>query len=626
MALQLEELKSCPTPGDIREALRTLPKTLKETYDKILNSAPKRHQPYIRAALQWIACSVRPLSLDGLAFAVVNDPAVVNLHGSENQLVGGGEAIQKMLSKLIDVHKVERVSPWDFPDQEPRSRSMIDILDEFKRMREAYEYPGSDMVVFSHSSVRDYLLQRHDDADVSMPFSFSEDMAHRLIAKTLLPLNQNLPETASVDNEAYMVGWQCLLMYLARHWQTHAARLPDEEPGSMAHIWNEVPSAVRFLMMAVDKYTSDQFGEIVGLEEFQTEPPSPEQKLHYAACSGSSCVLDIILASNPDLDVDASTESGETALSFACQRQHWQIAGTLLKRGADPNKYGFLTAPLFDASTHGADDIVRELISHSADVNVQCDVDNYNTPLTAAIVADHPSTVELLLVNGANPDIPLLGDSISVAAESGRHECMHLLLKYGASLDVRDIDSPSPLECASASGSVETVKLLLTQGLDVHEKKCLMRVSGDDMLPAIAYEFRYPMVEISHPSFKGSRCSYWTYGSPMHAAAAYGHTEVVKLLVENNAAVNERSHYWETPSTLARLRGHNVTLEYLMSKGGVALEQTEVCYRQDRFTIPGVSGKVSRFGGAYDDDDEEDNGEGNDVVSNDSDLNRCCEE
>lgn len=231
---------------------------------------------------------------------------------------------------------------------------------------------------------------------------------------------------------------------------------------------------------------------------------------------------------------------------------------------------------------HGADDIVRELIGHSADVNVECYEDNVNTPLTAAIVADHPSTVELLLINGANLDIISYLNPISVAADYGKHECMDLLLKYGASLEVWDIDCPSPLECASASGSVETVKLLLTQGLDVHEKNCLMRLPGNEMLPANTYRFRYPTVTISQPGSRFS-CCFTRYGSPMHAAAAYGHTEVIKLLVENNAAVNERSHYWETPSTLAKLRGHNVTLEYLMSKGGVALEETEVCFRQDHF-------------------------------------------
>lgn len=570
MALQLEELRSCPTPGDVHETLQTLPESLKETYDKILDSVPKRHQSYIRAALQWIACSARPLSLDELAIAVVNDPAVVNLHGSENRLVGGGEAIQKMLSKLIEVH-----SSSGFLHPRPRSGSLDYLL---TRLREWVDCPRHNIVVFSHSSVRDYLIQRHDHTDVSRSFSFSEDMAHRFIAKSLLAFIENMPETVSVGDKADGKGEPDLQMYLARHWHTHAVHLPDEEPGSLAHMWNEVPLAVRFIMMGTDEYTKTPFAEFLFMEEFQTEPPSPEKQLQYAACRGSRCILDIILASNPNLDVDASTELGETALSFACERQYWQIANTLLKRGADPNKHGDSAAPLLDASRDGADDMVRKLISHSADVNVLCDTEDENTPLTAAIAANHLSTVELLLISGANPDTP----SVSVAAREGRLECMDLLLKHGASLEGPDMFA-SPLELASEFGSVEMVKFLLTHGLSVNEKNCLMPLSEDEMVPANTYNFDYPNVKIYMPLQKFPRWWSLSYGSPMHAAAANGHTEVVKLLVENNAAVNERSAYWETPSTLVKLRDHHATLEYLVSKGGVALEQTEVCYRQDIF-------------------------------------------
>ena len=283
----------------------------------------------------------------------------------------------------------------------------------------------------------------------------------------------------------------------------------------------------------------------------------------------------------------------------ACERGHWQIASTLLRRGADPNKHDGMTVPLFLASKHGADDIVRELISHSADVNVECDSSCENTPLTAAIVAVHTSTIKLLLINGANPNVvSSLGNSISVAAQYGRHECMDLLLKHGASLEEMEIDFPSPLEYAAASGSVETVKFLLTQGLDVNEKNCLRPLKVDAMLPANTYDLTYPIVLISQPE-PHFNYNHTSYGSPINAAAAYGHTDVVKLLVENNAAVNKRSHYWETPSTLAKLRGHEVTLEYLVSKGGVALEQIEVCYRQDLFKGSGISNQGLRFCGDH---------------------------
>lgn len=283
-----------------------------------------------------------------------------------------------------------------------------------------------------------------------------------------------MPETASIDNKVYDVSWICLLRYLAKHWHTHAVRLPDEEPGSLIHILNEVPLAVTCLLNAEDEYTETSFGDVVGFERSLMKPPSPEQMLQYAACSGFNCVVDSILASNPDLDVDASSsELGETALSFACERRHWQIADTLLNWGADPNKHGDISGiPLLDASMHGADDIVQKLISHGANVNI---MEDENTPLTAAIADCHPSTVDLLLINGADPGIESgLVASIFVAAKYGRHECMEILLKHGASLKALHNDSASLLEYASASGSVETVKLLLTQGLNVDSEHCLM--------------------------------------------------------------------------------------------------------------------------------------------------------
>ena len=577
------ELKDCSSPEQIREVLRTLPQTLEETYDRILGSVHKRNRRYIRAALQWIACSARPLSLDELAIVAAIDPAVAKPNGSENQLVGGGEAIHKMLSKLIDVHEVERVSFFDFVYRQPKSTSITGVLNDIKRMRKELEYPGPNIVKFSHSSVRDYLLQRHDHANVSSSFSFSEDMAHRFIAKSCLVFIQDMSETLRLGNKAYGVGDESFLKYLTRYWHTHAARLPDKEPGSLAHLFNEVPVAVVFLLMARDEHTGEPFEDLVGYKS-ETKTLTPGQKLQYAACSGVSCIVDILLASSPDLDVNAPTETGMTALSFACERKHWQIANTLLKHGADPNKHDQMTVPIFSASMYGADDTVQELISHGADVNVECDKSDEDTPLTAAIVACHPNTVELLLNNGADPYLnSSLGIPTSVAARYGRYECLDLLLKRGASLIRPDTDSPTPLDYASASGSAEIVRLLLRHGMGVDGS--LMRLDSDRMMvPTNTYQFKYPYVT-SVPSSPEYRFSfvYESYGSPMHAAAAYGHTEVIKILIENKAAVNERSHYWETPSTLAKLRGHEEALECLLKNGGVVSEHASACYRQDRF-------------------------------------------
>ena len=568
------EMKSCCTSNDAREALRTLPKTLEKTYDRILGMIPKRSQSYVQAALQWIACSARPLSPNELAVVAVIDPAVAKRNGSGNQLIEAGQTIHKLLSKLIDVREIQRDV-----FRRSGSDSIIGVLKDLERRSKEVEYPP-EVVSFSHSSVRDYLLQRDDDANTSSPFCFSEDMAHRFIAKSCLALIKIITDKECDGDEAYHEGRIFLQNYLASHWHTHAARLPDEEPGSLAYLINEVPEAVLFLLQAEDEYSDDSFQKLLGFDESKKEPPSPQHKLQYAACSGSSCIVDIMLTSHPDLDVDAVTDNGATALSLACERGHWQIADRLLRQGADPNKHDEMTAPLLHASRHGANDIVQQLISHGADVNVFCEGEE-GTPLTAAIAACHLSTVNLLLLNRADPNL-ISGSGVSLAAESGRHECMDILLKHASSLKLWDIDEPSLLEHACVSGSIETVRLLLKQGLNIDDRNRLLPLNMDKLTPTTTYRFRYPIVEIRPPA---SWSAHWScYGSPMHAAAAYGHTEIVKLLVEKNAAVNEKSHYWHTPSTLARVRGHKETLEYLLSVGGETSEETDVCYRRDLFS------------------------------------------
>ena len=101
-----------------------------------------------------------------------------------------------------------------------------------------------------------------------------------------------------------------------------------------------------------------------------------------------------------------------------------------------------------------------------------------------------------------------------------------------------------------------------------------------DTITSYKYKFKYPNVTRVDPPFSYPE---EIIGSPMHAAAAFGHTEIVKILIENGAAVNVKSHYWETPATLARLRGYKATWEYLLLHGAIDTEQTTVCHNCDSF-------------------------------------------
>jgi hypothetical protein len=53
--------------------LKALPKSLDETYDQILSSIDKEHYGHVQKILQWLAFSVRPVSLEEVAAALTVD-------------------------------------------------------------------------------------------------------------------------------------------------------------------------------------------------------------------------------------------------------------------------------------------------------------------------------------------------------------------------------------------------------------------------------------------------------------------------------------------------------------------------------------------------------------------------
>lgn len=66
---QLDTLRKCIKPSTLRKALASLPKTLDDTYERILCNIDKDHAADALKVLQWLAFSARPLELQEVAEA-----------------------------------------------------------------------------------------------------------------------------------------------------------------------------------------------------------------------------------------------------------------------------------------------------------------------------------------------------------------------------------------------------------------------------------------------------------------------------------------------------------------------------------------------------------------------------
>lgn len=69
----IAELETCPAEFDVLQQLRTLPRDLNEAYDRVLKSLDNKYLAHTKMFLQWLAFSVRPMTIEEIAETITID-------------------------------------------------------------------------------------------------------------------------------------------------------------------------------------------------------------------------------------------------------------------------------------------------------------------------------------------------------------------------------------------------------------------------------------------------------------------------------------------------------------------------------------------------------------------------
>lgn len=196
---------------------------------------------------------------------------------------------------------------------------------------------------------------------------------------------------------------------------------------------------------------------------------SSKQALVAAAGRGHSAVVEDLLVTMPELDIDAVDYiTGESSLTLASSNGHTETVSILLARGVNPdNKNRKGMSALLLAVKEGHWNIVERLIQCGADIE-QKDVNARNSLMISA-EEGHVGIMELLLNKGADHTVVDKDglSPLSWACLRGKHLAAKSLLEHNSDIHHQDNHQRTPLDLAAYQGTGELVQLLLENGAQI---------------------------------------------------------------------------------------------------------------------------------------------------------------
>ncbi len=157
-----------------------------------------------------------------------------------------------------------------------------------------------------------------------------------------------------------------------------------------------------------------------------------DKELFKGVETGNLAEVEIALQKGADTEAQGIGVDGGTALIYASEKGHTEIARLLLQYGAKvntiENSFREEWTALIMAASEGHKDIVKLLLSVSGvEINIQ-DADG-DTALIVAVLRNQSSSVKLLLEAGADTQIKAIGGetALSVARNEELSEIVELI-------------------------------------------------------------------------------------------------------------------------------------------------------------------------------------------------------
>ena len=591
-------LRHCLAPS-LRDQLNALPKSLDETYERMLYEIQSTNQGrHAHRLLQCITVAIRPLRVEELA-----EVLAFELDAAEGEL--------------------PRYHPdWRWEDQEHAVLSACSSLITIVNSND------SRVIQFSHFSVKEYLTsERLSTAGDVSQYHIAMEPAHLILARSCLMVLLNLDTSVNREHNGNrdeggsqgIYEGMSLLKYASKHWTFHAK-------------FRTVSSCLKNAMETLFEPSKPYFEAWMRIQRGYDDNIDQQSPLYLAAFHGFYDLVQHLIDRHPDTITHRGSTCWSPLVGALVPQNHVQVAELLVKHGAhvhirgDPplchviNSYmsnggrvnavqfllkngalvnagdGELMTPLHYAAHVGCPEVARMLLEHGADACIQNEFDQVplhlvsgltsnndederlalarllltdswadvnaqdlhgETPLHYATRYRRPKLVQLLLAHGADAQAvdnrgrnPLHQMSPFDHKEDPQDvlRVTQLLLEQGVDINLLDENHETPLHIASSIGLFETIRVLLDHGAkanleNIHDQVPLHLVSQN----LFVNEENANATRLLLQQGTGVNTRDKQQATPLHFASFGRHFEIALTLLGHGADVNARNADGQTP-------------------------------------------------------------------------------
>jgi hypothetical protein len=438
--------------------LKTLPKTLDDTYARILCSIDEEYGQDVIKVLHWLAYSARPLKLAELAEVVAID-VEHNSHFDPGNRLREPRDILTICSTLISISpttKKNGISSEKYDKAGENAEGDEKSEDDEDERADDENGNDEDLEVearFAHFSVKEYLVSDRIQDGPASRYSIKSS-ADDYIAQACLNYLLYFKGDKMLTSQNYEDF--PLADYASRNWWRHALR--------------KSANTDKIELLAVDLLANEDsflnWVRIHDLDEWGLSDMSAEDNLsktlddiasplYYASITGLTTLVRLLIESGADVNMQGGAFG--SILNAASSSGYVSIVELLLEKGAKRNTkhephegatYELYGDALYVASLCGNYAVVKLLLERGFDANARGG--KYGNVLQAASCWGNGDVVRLLLQARAdvNAQGGHYGSALQAAAFSGEEYVVQMLLDAGADVNAHGGEYGSALQAA----------------------------------------------------------------------------------------------------------------------------------------------------------------------------------